>query len=662
MKQPERGRRSGAARRGAVATAMCVVPGLVLVSTTVPRATADHESPQLLSVGPTGATTGESILGASSADGRWAVFASSAPEYGAGDGQWVPVLADVQQQTARAIPIGDAGSSNLYPAISPDGSTLAYIDSDVGPGLHVIDRETLDRQTVLNSDGEALEVGGYPMFFSHDGRYLLFSNADPLDIASPYQQAAIFDRDTSTYELVSRNNSHGLAARYSYPEMLSADGRYAYFVTDSPNMPDEESSGSGFRLFRRDTQTNETIKLQQPGPWWDTNLSANGRYTASASTNGISLIDHETGESEYIEDLPREMPWCQEFATETYVSNDAQRFVISTCQQDPYSTGVLWSFERATNTAHRIAGPLVGTTAPYGDLAGVVFDAQDGAVPGDSNGHSDVFLASLDDPVPPAQPHRYIALGDSFSSGEGVPPFFTNTDVEDGDLRNLCHRSPRAYPRLMADQEAGLTLKRFVACSGATSSHIRGTWQYENQAPQYVWLNKATDIVSITIGGNDVGFESFVASCVLASCQAGRIRKKIANVLPDELNQTFRLLRERVSSPGTVWALGYPYITPSRTAKPLGCGDFTPSELDTVRLVQRELNAVAESEARHHGFHYVDPTLKASPFRGHELCQRQPFFRDFQVRNSQYSFHPNVAGQRAYANYLLARLERAGVV
>lgn len=67
---------------------------------------------------------------------------------------------------------------------------------------------------------------------------------------------------------------------------------------------------------------------------------------------------------------------------------------------------------------------------------------------------------------------KYVAMGDSFSSGEGNPPFEAGTD--EGGV-NECHRSDRAYPRLIAGSSNGipsLSLTDFRACSGAVTSNI----------------------------------------------------------------------------------------------------------------------------------------------------------------------------------------------
>src|SRR5690606_24099102 len=82
---------------------------------------------------------------------------------------------------------------------------------------------------------------------------------------------------------------------------------------------------------------------------------------------------------------------------------------------------------------------------------------------------------------------------------------------------NECHRSDAAYPRLLDDDiNLNLNLVDFVACSGATTDTIlnggssTGAW---GGAPQVDALTSSTDVVTITVDGNDVGFADYAESC-----------------------------------------------------------------------------------------------------------------------------------------------------
>lgn len=123
-------------------------------------------------------------------------------------------------------------------------------------------------------------------------------------------------------------------------------------------------------------------------------------------------------------------------------------------------------------------------------------------------------------PVPPAgmetpkeEPSAaYVALGDSYSSGEGNPPYEEGTDTES----NRCHRSSYAYPELLA-HSLNLGPLTFKACSGAiTSDFFNSSANYVSEPPQLDWLQPSTTTVTLTIGGNDVGFRWLLEHCISA--------------------------------------------------------------------------------------------------------------------------------------------------
>lgn len=121
-------------------------------------------------------------------------------------------------------------------------------------------------------------------------------------------------------------------------------------------------------------------------------------------------------------------------------------------------------------------------------------------------------------PTPPATTETtttepsatYVALGDSYSSGEGNPPYEEGTDTES----DRCHRSPYAYPELLA-HSLNLGPLTFKACSGAiTNDFFDSSANYVSEPPQLDWLKPSTTTVTFTIGGNDAGFESVLRHCL----------------------------------------------------------------------------------------------------------------------------------------------------
>ncbi|MFL6127854.1 MAG: SGNH/GDSL hydrolase family protein [Mycobacteriales bacterium] len=216
----------------------------------------------------------------------------------------------------------------------------------------------------------------------------------------------------------------------------------------------------------------------------------------------------------------------------------------------------------------------------------------------------------------------YVALGDSYSSGTGTGWY---------DLSSSCQRSSLAYPPLWVAQQGAASFT-FAACAGATTSSVRSS--------QLGGLSAATDLVSITVGGNDAGFSDTVLACRLgtdAACysQLDSASAFIQTTLPGLLDATYRDIRARTPGARLV-VLGYPRLY--RTG-------FCLLEISDARRTR--INAVADllatviaQRAAAAGATFVDAR---GPFSGHEVCSFAPWINGttFPVGDS---YHPNRSG------------------
>lgn len=264
-----------------------------------------------------------------------------------------------------------------------------------------------------------------------------------------------------------------------------------------------------------------------------------------------------------------------------------------------------------------------------------------------------------------AQPAQlnYVALGDSFSSGEGVPPFISGTDTS----TNGCHRSTQAYAMLLdQDPALNLNLQSFRACSGATTqTMVSGQGDNGNQLDA---ITADTDVVTLTVGGNNVGFSGFATACVEPGqdCSEGtvayqNITYSIDNALAGPLSS---LLEEILSKNETLelYAIGYPYLTPSQVQVP---GQVCPvymsaSEASAVHQVVDSLNskigsviaALKQNTDYTYRVGFFPPTAPGNPFEGHTLCDMVPYFQPLVLSSTEQSFHSNGLGQVAYSTFL----------
>lgn len=246
---------------------------------------------------------------------------------------------------------------------------------------------------------------------------------------------------------------------------------------------------------------------------------------------------------------------------------------------------------------------------------------------------------------------RYVALGDSYTSGPFIP------DQVADPAR--CRRSERNYPRLVATR-LGASL-RDVSCTGASTVHmtepqsLRGG---ERNGPQLAAVTPDTDLVSIGIGGNDAGFGAVVHNCLAAApsarpCQqlyTGRtgdeISRRIAEVA-DRVDAVLAEVRRRAPA-ARVYLVGYPAILPDSGT---GCWSVLPivaADVPYLRDKARELNAMLAARAAAGGATFVDTY---GPSVGHDACAAPGvrWVEPLAPVAPAAPIHPNQAGMRATA-------------
>ncbi|WP_433868744.1 SGNH/GDSL hydrolase family protein [Saccharopolyspora sp. CA-218241] len=220
---------------------------------------------------------------------------------------------------------------------------------------------------------------------------------------------------------------------------------------------------------------------------------------------------------------------------------------------------------------------------------------------------------------------NYVALGDSYSSGVGTREYFEDS----GD----CRRSPHAYPQLWADAN-GVASFAFDACGGATTDDVN--------AEQLGSLGADTTLVTVSVGGNDVGFADVVQSCLLgtdSSCDDAVTEavQEATSVLPGKLDTTYANISEAAPNAEVV-VLGYPRLNDLGDC---GIPGFTVAKRERLNAGADELAAVISERAQAAGFTFADPRER---FDGHGVCSDAEWINGPSLPLVE-SFHPNVIGQ-----------------
>lgn len=237
---------------------------------------------------------------------------------------------------------------------------------------------------------------------------------------------------------------------------------------------------------------------------------------------------------------------------------------------------------------------------------------------------------------PPYSSWDYAALGDSYSSGVGAP-----------GQTGTCSRSPNAYAPLWADEHDPASFT-FVACAGATTADLR-----EDQLSA---LGTGTDLVSLTIGGNDIGFADVIVTCKFgtdAACitAVDEALVTLEEVTADDLAETFAEVTDAAPNAEVV-VLGYPLLFDTSSSS-CGIGGISLTKRKKLNEGATELNAVIRAEAQAAGVTWSDVT---DEFAGHGICGASPWLNGLTVIPVTDSYHPNAAG---YASGYLPGLESA---
>lgn len=220
---------------------------------------------------------------------------------------------------------------------------------------------------------------------------------------------------------------------------------------------------------------------------------------------------------------------------------------------------------------------------------------------------------------------KYVALGDSYSSGTGAGSYSGGG----------CKRSANSYPRLWANTHAPSAFS-FVACSGAVTQDV-----LNNQVSA---VTSDTAWVTVSIGGNDAGFADVMIACNTGSDSTCVSRNNQAQnfartTLPGRLDSVYSSIRSRAPS-ATVIVVGYPRMYRLGGSCVVGLSDTKRAAINQSADV---LASVISGRAAAFGFRFLDGR---SAFSGHEICAARPFWlHSVNWAALDESYHPTAEGQ-----------------
>jgi len=303
---------------------------------------------------------------------------------------------------------------------------------------------------------------------------------------------------------------------------------------------------------------------------------------------------------------------------------------------------------------------------------------------------------------------EYLALGDSYSSGEGdidtdqfgathyLP--YTDTGPANGALENRCHISTRSYSFKLRDAFGIEEPKmKSVACSGALTRDVQSNLaqdKYLGQNNRLAGIGmpevdqlraqaKTGDIpgyikqiefvekykpkaITLTIGGNDAGFEDLIKSCAssLFSCDYVNnveFRSRAGNDIKNQFTNITRTISTiRIVSPETkIYLLGYPQFIYNGTAIcGLNVGATDSAERLLITEAVKYMNQVVRAAADASGVVYIDIE---NSLDGGRMCESGGYVTgvsDVNLSPPRFAstFHPNALGHQKIADAIVSQV------
>jgi len=252
---------------------------------------------------------------------------------------------------------------------------------------------------------------------------------------------------------------------------------------------------------------------------------------------------------------------------------------------------------------------------------------------------------------------QYVALGDSYTSGPYIP---TQVDAN-------CARSDHNYPSVVTADQRGTVLDD-VSCSGATTAEM---WQAQGtNPPQLDAVQRDTDLVTVQIGGNDIGFSTIIGTCAKLSatdlkgnpCQryynssgADQLALAVLNTAP-KVTKVLRAVHKKAPH-ARVLVVGYPDLLPDDGSGCYPSVPFAAKDFPYLRDTGKRLNLMLRLVAALNGAEYVDTY---GPTVGHDMCKAPAdrWIEPLQPASPAAPAHPNAKGEAAMAGAVLKQLDR----
>lgn len=303
---------------------------------------------------------------------------------------------------------------------------------------------------------------------------------------------------------------------------------------------------------------------------------------------------------------------------------------------------------------------------------------------------------------------RYIALGDSYTAAplsskpSGTPG--GSMGFNNAENPYTCGQSNTNYPRLIArwlglytatDEVSEAKLAPVhpefidISCGGAQTKHMDieaqtppyGGGENPKQLSAFEGIDKdKVELVTIGIGGNDVGFGDLQTECVQKPNTGGPLCSQNTEMI-DKVNTAMNKLAvdlpvvltriHDLAPKAKVLVFGYPALLPEQpvvAGLPEGCWPYIPilpGDVPFLRDLENRLNAIIRNAAEPQGQgenHYARYVDWYGPSVGHDMCQPpgRAWVNGIVLAPPSFPVHPNILGSAGAARAGITVLKALG--
>ncbi len=296
-----------------------------------------------------------------------------------------------------------------------------------------------------------------------------------------------------------------------------------------------------------------------------------------------------------------------------------------------------------------------------------------------------------------------VSLGDSYSSGEGIEPFYGQNESTADKVKNqdwLAHRSEKSWPGRLTLQGVNGSMAQnrndnwfFVATSGAVTDNlthnqrkeydidgIEGSRYIDKQLDVFKELgDKKAEYVTVSIGGNDAKFADIITEAAIPHpLNPGALNDKLNSVweefyygidggesIRDRLYQAYCDIQDAAGAQAKIIVAGYPKLLDSNGSGFLFSENEAALINDSVSRFNDEIESIVKS-CKADGMKICFVSVEEA-FDGHGAYSNDAFLNEVYIGkkdqdlkwsvSSAYSMHPNDKGAQAYADCVQAKID-----